>query len=260
MLRLWTLLCVTALGCQNQQKPKPAQRPGQQIKQLTQVLTPLSNRPSLDKYQPRPSSSRLPVLTKTKTKTKPDADDNRSAAPISLTVTIESVSLANGETADQFPGLVPNERFFLASYTVVDESTGEEKPDKEYRLRLKTNEPKSLIGRLGQPVKVIGRWVHMGQTAVRVQNARQKLPRALDLQPLKGQDLVEAAERQRARFIRDSVGSESDGNDVSKSKIFLERRAVPKQARALPPLFHVSKVVPLKGKRFDPKLVSPPPR
>ena len=193
------------------------------------------------------------------TKTPPLQQTALKEQPVSLTVTIEAASLASGETSDEFPGLVPNERFFIASYIVVDEATGKQEREHEHTLRLKTDKPKSLMGRLGQPVKILGRWVHMGQLEGQARR-NDSLPQALGLRPLKGQDLVDAAERQRAEFIRDAINSSSAAPPKSQAPVFFERSAIPTQARRLPPLFQVSKVVPLKGARFDPKSIPPAPR
>tara|TARA_B100001093_G_scaffold510947_1_gene577837 strand:+ start:847 stop:1635 length:789 start_codon:yes stop_codon:yes gene_type:complete len=258
VIKLWIVLCVTPLGCDGDKTPKSPQLKRQQAASQTEIIAPLSRTPSLDKYRPTQPKSFRPALAKTKANPKV-AKANDGTDPLSLTVTIEAASMASGETADQFPGLIPNERFFIASYLVVNDSTGRHERHQEYKLRLKTDDPKSLIGRLGQPVKIMGRWVHMGHLNTRSQ-PDQKLPEALNLRPLKGQDLVAAAERQRAEFIRETVGSEAGSETPKKAGLFLDRSALPNQAQTLPPLFHVSKVVPLKGTRFNPKSLGPAPR
>ena len=157
-------------------------------------------------------------------------------------VTVEGVSNANGGTAADYPGLEPNERFFKASFIKPDEP--EDSRSAERKLRLKIKNPKRLMNELGRPIEVVGYWVNHGQYDGR-RNTGLKLPTGTRLGRRNGEDLVEMARREQARFVRQATVNR-------KMKVYLWPRgqSVTNVIWTLPPLFFVETYKPLRISRF----------
>ncbi|MGC6418980.1 MAG: hypothetical protein ACON3Z_17770 [Bradymonadia bacterium] len=240
-----TILCpLLFFGCAQESRPtKVAERADSKASAYTKrSAAPRieSNAPSLTKYQQNQNDAPPKnwfgeaKQNETKKQTTPES--------IRFVVTVEGVSNANGGTAADYPGLEPNERFFKASFIKPDEP--EDSRSAERKLRLKTKNPKRLMNELGRPIEVSGYWVNHGQYDGR-RNTGLKLPTGTRLGRRNGEDLVEMARREQARFVRQATGQSQDES--------LSVAARPKRDErhlSLPPLFFVETYKPLRISRF----------
>ena len=240
-----TILCpLLFFGCAQESRPaKVAERADSKASAHTKrSAAPKieSNAPSLTKYQQNQNDAPPKnwfgeaKQNETKKQTTPES--------IRFVVTVEGVSNANGGTAADYPGLEPNERFFKASFIKPDEP--EDSRSAERKLRLKTKNPKRLMNELGRPIEVSGYWVNHGQYDGR-RHAGLKLPTGTRLGRRNGEDLVEMARREQARFVRQATGQSQD-----ESLSVAARPKGDERHLSLPPLFFVETYKPLRISRF----------
>lgn len=207
LLATRVFILILLVGCQEAERSRPAaeERPAPTPK--VEVVPPGSE--GLTRYQAR-ARSPLPTLKGLSANPAPETVPKPELQELQVRL-LGSIQARGGISAD-WVGFEPGERLFRAVWQPPAPSKEAPQPP-PLELRLKAKNPTPGLKRLGRKVYVRGYWMTPPDAGTHL--SRTTLPAPVQLNRRKGQDLLDAVQRERNLKMQALDQSRGDKNTAS---------------------------------------------